>query len=661
LVAFSPKGLGWVRNTLELINIFDVGTEGGGSNAFISADEKNLIYKNETEQGDEQVPNSFIQCSLGNLRKIKLIPGDELTSTNDSGFSYLYQNQYYFDIWQWCDHKTSSDADLRNHPIPSETDSPTPTLTTSPTPTPTGMPVTTGTLQSQAQPLVFYDLTSDFPDKSVTQCAEIPTPKGPYRLFVYKRSLSSSPPSQYFRWVLTKKCKEVARKDFSVPPGEKLLSHSHLFGVNLNYFKPDPDSSGSNPVTIQYSTWVVALVFESPTEVNRYRIMLFIGDNSAGEPLNLQTDDYRFVTDPSSHNEKAVIREDGGLYSSYSVSSFGNMYKGRSGKTSTDRPELKQSVSGDTSSPQSEFFFTKGDNCPEELSNLQKNLETELENPGLDRESQISHHLLLAKLYVDRNQRGGVRPPDTILNKADEQLQAAASIQGICPVQDSAPVSLPSIFFSSVSKGGGQGSDGYSVQVYLRKPQGGIQAITPPCLNPDDYSATAARALSIYGISSLNPPGVDSRNTSPSGYFQVSIRNDKPFKPWDYNPVILSVTGLNTGSQSSVRSPDLGQGDPLGWSHARDLYFFKIYNPQNYESANLWQYDPVKSEFKKIGHCSHGGVWLSPDGQWILWTGPSNNFYSNMNASCFYAYSLEKGVSYRILQSPEPKRFINWK
>jgi hypothetical protein len=296
-----------------------------------------------------------------------------------------------------------------------------------------------------------------------------------------------------------------------------------------------------------------------------------------------------------------------------------------------------------------------------DYDNLQKDLEAKLTDPSLDKLTLYLTHMELAKLYTSKSTQNP-SPLDAFAQMASEQASAAQDLQPQFPLKDisrSSPIHLPPFSFYAEVDEMGKVNGVYSFKLFHVTASGQVELKSKEIHNQAEV-AVQLRKLNNnnnYSRSFLNG-GYQNASVSPTGLFRVTLQQDRDQNMNDINDIDLEVTSVSHGDQTEIQVPDTGGAQPLGWNTNKDLFYFLV---SGYETrgSDLWQLDPALSQLKKIG-CTQQSVYLSPDGEWILWGNAGINNNGDNCTSGFNAFNVEKGVSYRLTHSLEPKYFADW-
>ena len=504
----------------------------------------------------------------------------------------------------------------------------------------------------------------------MTACAEVRSPKGPYRLMVYK-TFNPGPGylhQQGYESYVYKKGQLINRKNFMVSDSAKLLSDSHLFVADITTVEPPVSGISSLPVTQRQKDPVAVLVFRTPKDLYPYQVVVYVPSERSGAPFQWGTEHYEFKAEPDGLNEQILIQDELGMTHTWETKSA------RHAATSTSsingqrmaKKSKKIGVFVGDSSPDS-CIFVETPPTQDEIDALQQKLEARLQDPALEPVDRIIFHQTLSRIYADKayhnyfvpdvETRGGDK--NVLGDMARAHDQAAVSLRGSCPFEEpSGSVSFPQMFFTAATNDGEAGKTGYAVRCFVREPHGEVRAISPPCLNQGDYGAMLSKALTPYGMPSNDDKlGFLNGNFSPSGLYYVETQHMEVVGPGNELGSLKCVS-IQSGAQTILKVPDFGWPHLEGWSKAHDLCFFSVCQ-SNVSPVELWQFDPARNQFKKIAHCDKR-FWISPDEDWIIWFDPPNKEYAEETCANIYAYSLVKGVNYRLIHGPEPKMFIPW-
>jgi hypothetical protein len=516
----------------------------------------------------------------------------------------------------------------------------TPVVVSSPTPSPSSIPL-------QFTPIPTWTTLTPTSDQSgvykkvkhlVRTDAE-----GKAELFVDEITDNSSGTTNLtFHYKLLYNGKVVTEKDIDDKDMTQLLPDSHVF---IAKFPPQNNQAQNGPnikKEQEYDSAVAILVFKRKNNAKEFRIIGLTENQNQFPSFNVTTHSYEFSKVDTEPNESIVIHDQFGIPIAWNL----NHYMFLDNVTRENHHNINF---GQMNIPQ------------EAYDNLQTQLEQKIRGTK-DKAFLYFAHLELAKLYNNKAQQNPLNPFD---QKSKKETRAAIALQPQAPFKTihGSLKFCPFTFRAQVDEATGINGE-YGFKVFRVNTAGKVKLSSNTLLDWIDLQAESLRGRRAYGsitrgfISSVNNYP-NSSSSSPSGNYLITLGTDRNTLPTDFSTInlVLHTNGQTTAPDTMPQVLDTGNPEVLGWHPQKDLFYFLVNNFQTRDS-DLWQFDAKTSRFLKIGN-TNKMVYLSPDGNWIVWGDGGNGSQEQMTTG-FNAFSIKKSVNYRLTHSFEPKYFIGW-
>jgi hypothetical protein len=153
---------------------------------------------------------------------------------------------------------------------------------------------------------------------------------------------------------------------------------------------------------------------------------------------------------------------------------------------------------------------------------------------------------------------------------------------------------------------------------------------------------------------------------SPNGQSAIKTYGIKTFND-DLDNAYLIYRNLQSGGLKKIKVPALSNGEmyPVFWHPNSKLFYFMVcVGVDNNRSLELWEYDLVDNRLLEIGD-TNGHVFISPNGQWIVWeTGSFLNpsgLKPPLHSGLICLYETGNKINYQLTQGSVISYFKEWK